>query len=320
MKSRFQRRMARQSRKQQRRRQLGSANVPYSQFPQMAPSRFPSSERSAFPFITEQAGPSRSPQSPLTNLLDQDIFGQATPSRSAQFSRNVENQTGVGHGTRGDGSFCSGMDEDNCNAASLACAWETRSDTGTSFCKRRPSGAQKGRVALSLVDVEAKEEARLKQAREQYKADAEMRRLFEAEAAPAPAPKKSKVRAAAASVPPPPPPPPMPSSYGSYVPPSMSGSRSAPPPPPPMPYLPTMGSRSVAPPMPVSPATAPKKSKTAAKSPAKSEPEPQINNLYAMTTEELTNIAKQLDITVARTNKSADIIKKINAKLAQMGN
>jgi hypothetical protein len=249
--------------------------------------------------------------------LDQDIFGQATPSRSAQFSRNVENQTGVGHGTRGDGSFCSGMDEENCNAASLACAWETRSDTGTSFCKRRPFGAQKGRVAESLVDVEAREEARLKQAREQYKADAEMKKLFEAVNAPAPAPKKSKGKAPAARSVPPPPPPPMPSSYGSYVPPSMPGFRSIPPPPP-MPFLPTMGSRSVPPPMPVSAPTAPKKSKTAAKSPAKSEPEPEINNLYAMTTAELTKIAKQLDIPVAKTNKSADIIKKITAKLAEM--
>jgi hypothetical protein len=308
IKSRFQRRMARHSRKQQRRRQDGVGKVPYS--------RFPSSERSSFSFMNEEAEPYRSPQRGLTNLLDQDLFGELEPSRPSQYSRNLENQTEGGPGTRGDGSFCSGMDEDNCNAASLACAWETRADTGSSFCKRRPYGAKKGRVAESLGAVEAREEARLKQAREQYKADAEMKRLFEDE--PEPAPVKSKSRTAARSVPPPPPPPPMARSYGSYVPPSMPSSRSVPPPPP-MPFLPTMGSRSAPLPTTVSPpAAAPKKSRTAAKSPAKSAPESSPINLYAMTTEELKKIARELGIKVAASNKSADIIKKIEAKMNEV--
>ena len=283
IKSRFQRRMARQSRKQQGRRQLGSDKVPYSVFPS-------SYEPSAFPFINEQA----------------------PPSRSYQFRRNVENQTEGGPGTRGDGSFCSGMDEENCNAASLACEWNTRSDTGSSFCKRRSKGAQKGRVAESLSDVEAREEKRLREAREQYKADAEMKSFFEDE----PVPVKSRGRAAR-SAPPPPPPPPMASPYGSYVPPSMPSFRSAPLPPP-MPFLPTMGSRSIAPLVPFSPPAAPKKSRTAAKSPAKSEPEPEQINLHTMTMKELTSVAAELGITVARTNKHADIIRKIEAKVAKM--
>jgi hypothetical protein len=300
IKSRFQRRMARQSRKQQGRRQLGSDKVPYSVFPS-------SYEPSAFSFINEQD----------------------EPTSSYQFRRNVENQTEGGPGTRGDGSFCSGMDQKNCNAASLACEWNTRSDTGSSFCKRRSYGAQQERVVGSLSVVEAGEEKRLREAREQYKADAELKRLFEA----APAPKRSRGRASATqSVPPPPPPPPGP--YGSYVPPPMPTFRSAPPPAPPMPtfsmasrsaslpssmpFLPTMGSRSVAPPVPFSPPAAPKKSRTAAKSPAKSEPEPEQINLYTMTMEQLTKIAAELGITVARTNKHADIIRKIEAKVAKM--
>jgi hypothetical protein len=291
MKSRFQRRMARQSRKQQRRRQERQTIVPYTRFP-------PEQPQSAFSFMNEQAGPYRSPQSPLTNLLDQDIFGQATPSRFPQFRRNVENQTEGGPGTRGDGSLCSGMNEDNCKASSFACTWETRSDTGTSFCKRRSHGAEQGRLAKSLVDVEAREEARLREAREQYKADAEMRRLFEAEAAPAP----------------------MPGSYGSYVPPSMPylptmGSRSVPPPPS-MPYLPTMGSRSVPPFMPVSPPVATKKSKTAAKKQPEPEPETSTINLHTLTMDELRALAEKYNVSIAPSNKRETIIKKISDKLA----